>query len=491
MPACRFRLHCAAILFGVALAAGGARASGPEDNATVNQIVELNKKALVMYGNLDVSGAAEQLEQALALCSRADLANHPVAARTHLHLGVVYVSGLKKREKGLAELKRALAIDPKIKIAKSLVNPEVQAVFAEAEAGPTPPAAPAQAPPFPAGQASALPPSAISSRRESPVIQHPPVTQAIRGRPVAIKVQVPPGLGAFKVVLAYQAEDAEAFLAREMAPIAGAAGWYQEEIPMEATQGSRVAYYLEAQDADDQPIANHGTPEQPHQITLGPELAVEEPPPPKVIETPAYAGRTANDSPGLWLVLALGSGGGYHSGAPEMNPVDTNTPPQGIRVSGFGLASVGHLAPEIGFFPRDGLVVSVQGRLQYVTGAQDVEIGPRTYRPATLAIAGLAKLTWFPRAARTRLRPFLTAQAGAGQIRHSITTPASANLTGCGPGPTCKDTVMGGLGLAGLGAGVTWMLDQNLAVYAAFNVLAGMPNFVINGDLNLGIAILR
>jgi hypothetical protein len=50
---------------------------------------------------------------------------------------------------------------------------------------------------------------------------------------------------------------------------------------------------------------------------------------------------------------------------------------------------------------------------------------------------------------------------------------------------------MGGLGLAGLGAGVTWMLDQNLAVYAAFNVLAGMPNFVINGDLNLGIAILR
>ena len=34
------------------------------------------------------------------------------------------------------------------------------------------------------------------------------------GRAVAIKVQVPPGLGASKVVLAYQAQDAEVFLAR-------------------------------------------------------------------------------------------------------------------------------------------------------------------------------------------------------------------------------------------------------------------------------------
>jgi hypothetical protein len=488
MPACRFRLQRAAILVSFVLVASGAGAAEPDDDATVNRIVELNKKALVMYDNLDVTGAAELLEQALALCSRADLAQHPAAARTHLHLGVVYVSGLKRRDEGLAEFRRALAIDPKIKVAKSLVNPEVQAVFADAESSPALPAVPAESAPSQTGQAVPPPSSATTSRRES-AIQHPLVTKAIRGGPVAIKVQVPPGLGASKVVLAYRAEDSEVFLAREMVQLQGAAGWYQEEIPTEATQGSRVAYYLEAQNADDQALASHGTPERPHEIALAPEVAVEDPPP-KAVAPLAGAAATATAVPGLWFVLAFGSGGGYHAGAPEMNPVDTSTPPQGIHVSGFGRASVGHLAPEIGFFPRERVVISVQGRLQYVAGTQDVVVGPRTYRPARLAIAGLAKLTWFPRTAQTKARPFLAAQAGAGQIRHSITTPASANLTDCGQGGTCKDTVVGGLGLVGLGAGVAWMLAPSFAVYAAVNVLVGVPNVMVNGDLNLGVAVL-
>jgi hypothetical protein len=491
MPACHLRLQRAAILVGIALITSGAAASVPDDDATVNQIVELNKKALVLYANLDMGGAAEQLEQALALCNGAELARHPAAARTHLHLGVVYVSGLKKREEGLAEFKRALAIDPKIKIAKSLVNPEVQAVFADAEAAPILPAAQADASPAPTGPAPARPAAASNSRQEASTIQHPLVTQAIRGAPVVIKVQVPPGLGATKVVLAYQAEDGEVFLAREMAPIRGIAGWFQAEIPPEATQGERAAYYLEAQNADDQPIATHGTPERPHQITLAPEVAVEEPSSQKAVEPPVNPAGTANASPGLWFVLAFGSGGGYHSGAPEMNPVDTSRPPRGIHVAGLGLAALGHLAPEVGFFPRERLVISVQGRLQYVTGAQDVVIGPRTYHPAKLAVAGLAKLTWFPRRTQTSLRPFVTAQIGAGQIRHGITTPASANLTNCGQAPTCQDTVVGGLGLGGLGAGVARMLDRNVAVYAAFNVLVGVPHVMVNGDLNLGIAVLQ
>ena len=174
-----------------------------------------------------------------------------------------------------------------------------------------------------------------------------------------------------------------------------------------------------------------------------------------------------------------------------MNPVDTSTPPQPIHVSGFGLASLGHLAPEIGYFATDKLAMSVQGRLQYVTRTQDVVIEHRTYHPARLALAGLAKLTWFLRDAQRKLRPFVSAQVGAGKIRHSITTPASANLTGCGQGPTCKDTLVGGPGLAGLGGGIAWMFSRGLGAYAAVNVLAGFPDFMVNGDLNVGIAVLR
>ena len=457
----------------------------PDDDATVNQIVELNKTALVLYGNVDVAGAAQALEQALALCGSANLANRPAAARTHLHLGVVYVSGLKKREEGLSEFKKALAIDPRIRIAKSLLNPEVEQVFAQATA-----AAPASSE---ASGREAVQSAATTSappRRERLAMQHPPVTRAIRGRPVAIKVHVPPGLGAARVVLAYLAEDADVFLAREMAPIKGASGWYEEEIPSEATRGARVAYYLEAQNPDDQPIANHGSPEEPHHVLLDPEVAPEEPRPEKPASPEDHV-TAPLPSRGLWLVLAVGSGGGYHSGHPEMNRVDNNMPQAEIHVSGFGLARLGHLAPELGFLPRDRMVVSVQGRIQAVSGTQDVEVGPTSYHPAQYAVAGLAKLTWFLRDSQHRLRPFVVAQVGAGQIRHTVTTPVGANLSGCGDGPTCKDTVMGGLALAGLGTGLTWKLDENLAAYVAFNVLAGVPSVMVNGDLNIGIAVMR
>jgi hypothetical protein len=473
MQAHRFGLPSAMIL-GLVLAVSGAARAAEPDEAIVNQVVELNKKALFLYGSLDVAGAAERLQEALALCQQADLTSHSVAARTHLHLGVVYVSGLKKREEGLAELKRALAIDPRIKIARSLENPEVKTAFAEAAAGPRP----------------APPPTAPDPHREHLAIHHPPVTQAIRGRTVAIKVQVPPGLGASKVVLAYQAQDADVFLAREMMPVAGVPGWFEAEIPSEATQGKSVAYYLEAQNPDDQPIANSATPEQPHQIALTPEVPPEECASPAPTTSPVEA-PTSTAGPQLWLVLALGGGGGYHSGTPEMNRVDTETPPQDIHVSGVGLARLAHLAPEIGYFPRERLVLSVQARLQYVGGTQDVVLEQRTYRPARLALAGLGKLTWFPRRGEHTLRPFFNIEAGAGQIRHNVTTPASAALTGCGNGSTCKDTVVGGLVLMGAGAGTLWMLDRGLAAYGAVNVLVGVPNAMVNADLNVGIAVLR
>jgi hypothetical protein len=412
------------------------------------------------------------LEQALTLCDGGDLGGHPAAARTHLHLGVVYVGGLKSRARGVAELKRALAIDPTIVIEESLQNPEVRSAFAEAVAGlPEVPLAPALTRP------SLANPSAAKPRGQALGIVHPPRTHAVRGRPIHITAQIPPGLAAARVVLAYQAADGDMFLAREMAPRESALGWYEAEIPAEATLGRYVTYYLEAQNPEDQPIATHGTPEHPHLVALAPEPVSEQ----------AAPRPTAL---GLWLVLAVGSGGGYHSGTPEMNPQDAQYPPRAIHVSGFGLASAAHLAPEIGFFPRTNFLLSAQARLQYVAGAEDVHVGELVFHPATLAVAGLAKLSLFLSPVSQRLHAFVTVQAGLGQIRHAVTTPASADLSGCAAATTCKDTVMGGLGLAGLGAGITWTIDRSLAMYGAVEVLAGMPDFMVNGDLNLGVAIM-
>jgi len=480
------RARHAVAFAGVALALVGMARASEYDDGTLNKVVELNKKALALYEALDMEGAAATLVQALGLCSSAKLDKHPTASRTHIHLGVVYVSGLKDRDLGLAEFRKALAIDAKIKITKSLVNPEVQEAFAEAQAVSALPMVGAKPLPFPTGQET--PTRTTPSEGVDYEINHPVVTEAMRNKAIAIKAQVPPGLGAAKVMLAYRAENSDEFLARDMVPVENAASWFQADIPVEATQGKTVAYYIEAQNADDQTLVHNGTPEGPHRIALASEIAPDE----KATSPVPQAGKNTGEGPaGLWFVLAVGGGGGYHKGSPELNPQDTGTPPKEIHVSGFGLAQLVHLAPEIGYFHSDHLVLSAQGRFQFVTGAQDVHLGQKTYQPAKTAFAGLVKATWLVGNPSKKLQRFLSIQVGAGQIRQTIQTPASANLTSCGEGSSCKDTVAGGMGLVGIGTGFTYRLNETFRAYAALNVLTGAPNFMVQADLNLGLAIVR
>ena len=465
--------------------AAPAEASPAEvDEAAVNKVVELNKRALVAYDSLEMEAASALLQQALNLCRAAGLAKHPTAARTHLFLGIVYISGLKSPRLGLAEFRQALAIDPKIQITTSLSNPEVEAVFERAQSPESSAAEAEPGLPFPTGQEAPAPlgphPPLGLGR-----MSHPLVTHASQGQAVEIKVQVPPGLGATRVVLAYMAQDANDFLAREMKPISEAPGWFHEHIPTEATRGAWVAYYLEAQDAEEQTVAQHGTPDLPHQITLVPEKTTD--------EGAAGAGRPGKAKTragrGLWVVFAVGTGGGYHQGSPEMNPRDASG--AALQESGFGMAELLYLAPEIGYFQRDNLILSAQGRLQFVTGAQEVHVGQKTYHPAAMAFAGFLKLTWIASRAGKRFQPLAYVLLGAGQIRHTITTPASAKLSGCGRAMTCDDTVLGGLALLGAGFGFRYHLVEGLGFYATASVLGGLPHVMVNGDVAAGFALVR
>jgi hypothetical protein len=480
-------IRVAALILTLAPATAAAATPEEENEERLNKIVELNKKALLAYDALEIETASALLHQALNLCRSHGLENHPTAARTHLHLGVVYISGLKFPELGEAEFREALAIDPKIQVPKSLQNPEVEAAFQEALWWETGPKGSPMRLPFPTGQEAA----SAATQEGSPWldrIHHPLLTHANRAQPIEIKAQVPPGMGAAKIVLAYMSQKGSEFLAREMTPMASMPSWFHEFIPVEATRGDWVAYYIEAQDAEDEPLANHGSAESPHQVTLVREGQVDQP----AVGDQASAGKLkARDLGGrsIWFVFALGSGAGYHRGAPEMNPRDAAG--RDIEVAGFGASQLLHVAPEIGYFHRGNLVLSAQGRFQYVTGTQEVRIGKKKYEPAILAFAGLVKATWLGGRPGNRFQPFVSIQAGAGQIRHTITTPESANLTGCSPDFTCTDTVLGGLALMGAGSGFRYHVSDGLGFYAAINLLAGVPHVMVNADLNLGLAIVR
>jgi hypothetical protein len=132
---------CAAF---VAISSGAprdARAASPADEA-IAKVVELNREGVAQFEKKHYDAARKVLKQALELCESAGLDHHPVAARTHVHLGIVIVAGYGQREIGARQFNEALEIDPNIVLTPGLATPAVEDVFNEAVMAVSPKTAP-------------------------------------------------------------------------------------------------------------------------------------------------------------------------------------------------------------------------------------------------------------------------------------------------------------------------------------------------------------
>ncbi len=344
--------------------------AAPED--AVASVVELNRKALAEYDNLNFDEAKNQLKSALALCDRNGLGNHPVRAQTYLSLGVVLMAAdAQHRDVAVAQFRRAIQIQPDIRLSERVANPEVQQAFAEAQ----------------------------SAARAALLAARPP---------------------------------------------AAAAG----------------------------PAARDGKPAATPESELDAEA-----------EAPDDAAR-----PRWFVGFGVGSGVGWASGNGEVNS-NLSLP------SGFEPSSVIHLAPEIGYFLRPDLMLSLQGRIQFISGAT-AERDPngtacgadKICSPSHGATAVFAKATWF--LTSTKLRPYLTGALGYGQIRHVVSLPGH---TDCGTDAahpvTCVDTAAAGPILLGPGAGVMVEVARHFALTLGASTLIGVSAFTFHLDVGAGVAV--
>src|SRR4029077_9916695 len=121
------------MVIGIALAVRHPVAFGQPAEAN-DKITQLNRDALAAVDKREFEKARELLKRALDMCKTAGLEQHPVAARTHVHMGVVIIQGFKNPELGKKQFAKALAIDPNITITKSLSTPDLEEAFAEAKA---------------------------------------------------------------------------------------------------------------------------------------------------------------------------------------------------------------------------------------------------------------------------------------------------------------------------------------------------------------------
>ena len=105
------------------------------EDREVGKITLLNRKALEAYQHLEFETAMRLLNEALDQSERAGLTQHPIRARTFVTLGIVSLGGFRQRDQAVKYFRRALQIQPEVRLSPGLANPDIQAAFDEAIAG--------------------------------------------------------------------------------------------------------------------------------------------------------------------------------------------------------------------------------------------------------------------------------------------------------------------------------------------------------------------
>ena len=471
-------------LFGVLLAAGVAQPvvafaqEVEEDPVALQKITEMNKKALDAYDALDFEQARKILKDALDACTAANLDKHPIKARTHIHMGAVLFGGFKQRDLAVKQFKKALEIEPDIKLTKSVATPEVQAIFEEAKASMGTPEAGAGG-----NEGGATEPSAGGQGAGNSAtvgLSHSPITVSRRGQSINVVATLDPRTeGVAKVVLAYRPEGATDFLAREMSK---SGNTYAGEIPGSATNGATVAYFIEAQGADEAVLSSAGTQEKPFTVSLS-----------------APSGKSGGkkkegdeedddeEAGKIYLSLGVGLGFGSASGNGEVL----------TRQSASGFASGGgQVVLEGGYFVAPQLRLSLAARFQFYSGPNGYfdstmsgACGSDNYcQPASGALSVFAKGAWFFRSMGL-VRPYVGAALGGGQIRHVVSFDDPKTCGNAGT-EACKDTALAGPVFIGPHGGILFAFNRHAGVALELGTQLGFPKFTFNIDVNGNVAIM-
>lgn len=454
-----------------------------EDVKTINRVTDMNRKALEAYEISDFSKARQLLKQALDICNAAGLDRHAIAARTHIHMGVVMIGGLNQRELAIKQFQRALEIQPDIQVTRNVASPDVVAAFREAaaalaageggEGGDEGDGAGGDSDEGGGGRTRSEPgrrPGAPSTG-----VIHAPVTRAKSGEPILVTARLGANVSsAEKVVLSWKAAGEDDFSSKDMTR---SGNKYAAQIPASAAKGRTVSYYIEAQDSEGTVLASAGGEAKPITVALGAGKKCPE----GEDDCGDEGGGDLAAGPPLFFALMGGWGAGYTTGSADRSSA--------LQVAaGFAPASVAHIAPEVGYFLKPDMRLSLQARFQIVAGPNRLLDSSGKEQPAAgLGVAVLARLAWF--FGEGALRPYASVALGGGQIRHVVLFGKGSKMCGASGMASCIDTVTAGPIFAGGGGGATYELTSNLAAVVELNALAGFTKFTFHFDINGGLAL--
>jgi hypothetical protein len=476
-----------------------------QDAAVLKRLEQMNKRAMEDYDVLEFDSARKTLTDAVALVRANGLeeAKHPIAAKTYLNLGIVYIGGFKDKDRGRMQFVRALRIQPDAQLDAQVATPELQELFRDAqrEVGASAPRPDRTEKPKKPDKPSG-PDDVEPSGTKVEGLVHEPISEARGGFPIVVKAEVGAEIKADKVLLFYRGTGREDYLVIPMTK--NRKGVYVAQIPADQVTGRVLQYYLEVRDNRGRPQVANGSAGSPNIISIlaQPGGTVEG----KVgddTEDPLKRRRNIKrrgeePPPGprprrFWLTVGIGTGFGLATGHSEC-AWDEGPQDDGKNYSGFCVVQPGakttkisagfasaplHLAPEVGYYFTQRFALSLQGRIQLLTLA---DAGA-----AVGAIAGVARGLYF--FGGESFRYYVSFAAGGGLIRHTVPLGAVATKADdpAIKARNIKDTVRGGPFLFGPGVGIFYTFSKYVGVQAELNAWAGVPDATFNLDINVGV----
>jgi len=482
-----------------------ARLSVAQDQATIDKLVQLNKKAMDDYDTADFDAAKKSLLDAEKAGKRAGLETHPVMARTYIHLGAVYLLGFKDKAKAQHYFEKALDIQGDIKLDRNLTSGTVKDAFAavvakrggDAGAGAGDEAATgggkkgrrAEAEPPP--QAEAETESGADSRRrgggdsdEEPdlpskivALDCPYPSDIAPGKKLTLRCAAADNLGIANVNLyykGYQMDDYESLPMEKSSK-----GWWQAVVPKKNVGGKSLQFYFEGVDASDNPVVSNGRAESPNVMLIANKAGgkmkkrreEEDPLAEDVsIEDRKYGNRR------FYFGIGLGTGGVLpFGGKPEALVESYDMQNQKPTVNGVGWAGWFQVAPVIGIQFNPNIGLSLEGRDQYIKRPAGVS--------STVAASGahsvLLKLLFYTRQSRSRF--FFGGGGGGGEGIREIVQVQQPNQS------PFQDTVRIGPILIVGTAGYIFEASKAMSLVAQTNFYLGLPKAGLAGELSLGV----
>src|SRR5258706_14363464 len=97
------------------------------------QVGKMNKRAMEDYDSLEFESARKTLIDAVAMLRANGYDETPLAAKTYVNLGMVYIAGFKDRNRGVQQFVNALKIKPDFKLDPMVSTPELEEAFGAAQ----------------------------------------------------------------------------------------------------------------------------------------------------------------------------------------------------------------------------------------------------------------------------------------------------------------------------------------------------------------------